>query len=83
MTYTTARFGVYDYIKNEHYGGNESAMSLTEKVGISSLAGMVGVVFGAPADLTNVRMQVKMMEYKDVCTSAYMCMHILYGDLCM
>ncbi|XP_037716757.1 mitochondrial dicarboxylate carrier [Drosophila subpulchrella] len=52
MTYSTARFGVYeagkDYVKTDTFAG---------KVALAGVSGLVGGIVGTPADMVNVRMQ--------------------------
>ncbi|XP_017040120.1 mitochondrial dicarboxylate carrier [Drosophila ficusphila] len=52
MTYSTARFGVYeagkDYVKTDTFAG---------KVALAGASGLVGGIVGTPADMVNVRMQ--------------------------
>lgn len=65
LTYTTARFGVYETVKkqmaiaNKEGGSGVAAapMPFYQKVFLSGISGAVGGLVGSPADLINVRMQ--------------------------
>lgn len=52
LTYSTARFGVYEagkkYVNTDSFGG---------KVALAGASGLVGGIVGTPADMVNVRMQ--------------------------
>ncbi|XP_033164593.1 mitochondrial dicarboxylate carrier [Drosophila mauritiana] len=52
LTYSTARFGVYEagkeYVNTDTFGG---------KVALAGASGLVGGIVGTPADMVNVRMQ--------------------------
>jgi solute carrier family 25 (mitochondrial dicarboxylate transporter), member 10 len=58
LTYSTARFGIYEDLKarlsSRRDGTKPSTLAL---VGIASLSGFVGGLAGNPADVVNVRMQ--------------------------
>lgn len=56
LTYSTARFGVYEKLKQLAEADGEKASFLT-RVAISSVSGVVGSFIGNPADILNVRMQ--------------------------
>ncbi|EDV49243.1 mitochondrial dicarboxylate carrier [Drosophila erecta] len=52
LTYSTARFGVYEagkaYVNTDTFGG---------KVALAGASGLIGGIVGTPADMVNVRMQ--------------------------
>ncbi|XP_030559595.1 mitochondrial dicarboxylate carrier [Drosophila novamexicana] len=52
LTYSTTRFGAYevgkDFISTDTFGG---------KIALAGISGMIGGIFGTPADMINVRMQ--------------------------
>lgn len=52
LTYTTARFALYEYGKQFVDSKNVSA-----KVGLASVAGVIGGVVGVPGDVVTVRLQ--------------------------
>ncbi len=59
-TYSTTRFGVYEFLKHRAPANPKSkknAPSFTTLVAMASLAGLLGGVAGNPADVLNVRMQ--------------------------
>lgn len=56
LTYSTARFATYDYLKYAAEEGGTKATH-TELVGIAAFSGLVGGIVGNPADILNVRMQ--------------------------
>ncbi|KAJ1978466.1 hypothetical protein H4R33_005961 [Dimargaris cristalligena] len=56
-TYSTVRFGTYDYIKHELSKDHEGPVPLYKMLIAASSAGLVGGAFGNPADIVNVRMQ--------------------------
>ncbi|KAJ1527543.1 hypothetical protein ONE63_007512 [Megalurothrips usitatus] len=56
LTYSTARFGIYEVSKQMIAPKGEQVSFLT-MVGMASLSGAVGGFVGVPADLVNVRMQ--------------------------
>lgn len=56
LTYSTARFGIYEVTKQVLAPSGEN-ISFPMKVFIAGLAGAAGGVVGTPADLVNVRMQ--------------------------
>ncbi|XP_034248581.1 mitochondrial dicarboxylate carrier [Thrips palmi] len=56
LTYSTARFGIYEVSKQMVSSKGEPVSFLT-MVGMASLSGAVGGFVGVPADLVNVRMQ--------------------------
>lgn len=56
-TYSTARFGVYEYLKEsyiEHYRSNPSTAVLLP---MSMVSGALGGLVGNPSDVVNIRMQ--------------------------
>lgn len=55
-TYTTARFGVYDFVK-ERYIPKEHLNSMLYLLPCSMFSGAVGGLVGNPADVVNIRMQ--------------------------
>ncbi|KAI5289355.1 Mitochondrial dicarboxylate transporter [Ascosphaera aggregata] len=59
LTYSTARFGVYEDLKSRLKSSDPSAPppSTLSLVGIACVSGLVGGVVGNPADVVNVRMQ--------------------------
>ncbi|CAH1390669.1 unnamed protein product [Nezara viridula] len=56
LTYSTARFGIYEIAK-EHLSSHGEKVSFGNRVLIAGMAGAAGGVVGTPADLVNVRMQ--------------------------
>lgn len=56
-TYTTARLGIYDYI-TKVVQGDRKAMPFWQKSVCGLAAGGLGAVFGTPADVALIRMQV-------------------------
>ncbi|EDV92946.1 mitochondrial dicarboxylate carrier [Drosophila grimshawi] len=52
MTYSTTRFGAYE-VGKDHI----STDTFTGKITLAGLSGMIGGIFGTPADMINVRMQ--------------------------
>ena len=56
LTYSTARFGVYESAKNFLQSTGQE-MNLIVKISISGGAGFFGGIIGTPGDLLNVRMQ--------------------------
>ncbi|RHY29062.1 hypothetical protein DYB32_005483 [Aphanomyces invadans] len=57
-TYSTVRFGVYQYLKDVAVGRNNGEpLPLVENVALSMFGGAVGGFCGNPADVVNVRMQ--------------------------
>ncbi|KAI8609070.1 hypothetical protein BC830DRAFT_1071315 [Chytriomyces sp. MP71] len=58
VTYSTARFGVYEEAKKRIASSSLNDFSpLLARIAAASIGGVVGGVVGTPADLTNVRMQ--------------------------
>lgn len=57
MTYTTARFGIYDVLRPLVISDSEKNPSLTKKIMLASAGGFVGGIVGTPCDVINVRMQ--------------------------
>ncbi|KAI5284952.1 Mitochondrial dicarboxylate transporter, partial [Ascosphaera acerosa] len=59
MTYSTARFGVYEHLKERLKSADPDAPppSPLSLVGIACVSGLVGGVVGNPSDVVNVRMQ--------------------------
>src|SRR4051812_33134066 len=63
LTYSTARFGIYEELKARYAPGRKpdgtpaKPPSFLALVGMASAAGAVGGVAGNPADVINVRMQ--------------------------
>jgi dicarboxylate transporter 10 len=55
MTYTIARFGVYETAKMHMPPGSNN--SFAQKIGLAAFAGACGGLVGSPADMINVRMQ--------------------------
>jgi dicarboxylate transporter 10 len=55
MTYSTARFGIYGFLKG--VWPSESAGTLWAQAICSGAAGAAGGLIGVPADLVNIRMQ--------------------------
>lgn len=53
ITYSTARFGVYEELK----AAQKSAPSMPTLIAMASVSGLIGGVAGNPADVLNVRMQ--------------------------
>lgn len=56
LTYSTARFGIYE-VGKAHLSSQGEKVSFGSRVLIAGLAGAAGGVVGTPADLVNVRMQ--------------------------
>lgn len=56
-TYTTTRFGAYDYLKDYLTNGGQSTLPLYQKIAASMAAGSVGALVGTPSDVVMVRMQ--------------------------
>ncbi|RWS13527.1 mitochondrial dicarboxylate carrier-like protein [Dinothrombium tinctorium] len=60
LTYSTTRFAIYETTKkylNKDSQGSVSTMPFYQKVLLAGFSGAVGGLFGAPADMINVRMQ--------------------------
>jgi solute carrier family 25 (mitochondrial dicarboxylate transporter), member 10 len=58
MTYSTTRFGVYEYLKNKVPNAPDSnSPSFPMLAAMASTSGFLGGVAGNPADILNVRMQ--------------------------
>lgn len=66
MTYSTTRFGVYEYLKSSALtmpfstptsSPDNRHHSPAALVALASLSGLIGGIVGNPADVTNVRMQ--------------------------
>ncbi|CAK4619721.1 hypothetical protein LEN26_010603 [Aphanomyces euteiches] len=59
-TYSTVRFGVYQYLKDAAVERNGGApLPLLENIALSMLGGALGGFCGNPADVVNVRMQAE------------------------
>lgn len=61
-TYSTTRFACYEIVKdmvnaNSNSDGKQKDMPFYQKILIAGMSGAIGGIIGAPADLTNVRMQ--------------------------
>nr|QFP92343.1 mitochondrial dicarboxylate transporter [Ogataea thermomethanolica (nom. inval.)]QGW56825.1 mitochondrial dicarboxylate transporter [Ogataea thermomethanolica (nom. inval.)] len=56
-TYSTARFGVYEQLKEFISSKSQGTPSTIELLGASMVAGAVGGLVGNPADVVNIRMQ--------------------------
>jgi solute carrier family 25 (mitochondrial dicarboxylate transporter), member 10 len=56
LTYSTARFGVYEELKSD-FTTKSSSPSFPGLIAMASISGFVGGVAGNPADVINVRMQ--------------------------
>eukprot|EP00026_Physarum_polycephalum_P012494 Phypoly_transcript_12811.p1 GENE.Phypoly_transcript_12811~~Phypoly_transcript_12811.p1 ORF type:complete len:298 (+),score=35.64 Phypoly_transcript_12811:154-1047(+) len=57
-TYTTTRFGAYDFFKDQLTKGQQTqVLPLYQKVVVSVAAGCVGAIVGTPSDVVMVRMQ--------------------------
>ncbi|KAJ1928662.1 hypothetical protein IWQ60_001867 [Tieghemiomyces parasiticus] len=56
-TYSTVRFGTYDYLKHKFAREDETKTPVYKMLLAASIAGIVGGGFGNPADIVNVRMQ--------------------------
>ncbi|KAB8069813.1 mitochondrial carrier domain-containing protein [Aspergillus leporis] len=56
MTYSTARFGIYEELKSR-YSSPESPAGTLALVGMACTSGFLGGIAGNPADVLNVRMQ--------------------------
>ncbi|KAE8737471.1 hypothetical protein FOCC_FOCC017070 [Frankliniella occidentalis] len=56
LTYSTARFGIYE-VSKQMIAPNGEQISFLGKVGLASVSGAFGGFVGVPADLVNVRMQ--------------------------
>lgn len=57
LSYTTARFAIYEEAKEQLCPDTSKPPPFYMKIGISVVAGGIGGICGAPADLINVRMQ--------------------------
>lgn len=57
ITYSTVRFGAYEYFKELSGATDEKPLSFASKVGLAMAAGGLGGICGNPADVTNIRMQ--------------------------
>ncbi|XP_077974031.1 mitochondrial dicarboxylate carrier-like [Styela clava] len=57
LTYTTARFAVYDLLRPFIISEGEKNPSLVKKMLLASVGGFVGGIVGTPCDVINVRMQ--------------------------
>lgn len=57
LTYSTARFGVYDSGKAWLTEGNTKPLPMYQKVCLSVVGGVAGGLVGNPSDIVNVRMQ--------------------------
>ncbi|KAJ1971640.1 hypothetical protein H4R35_005144 [Dimargaris xerosporica] len=57
VTYSTVRFGTYDYLKHRMTGGMDEKLPFYKMIIAATVAGLVGGGFGNPADIINVRMQ--------------------------
>jgi len=56
-TYSTARFGVYEYLKESMSKDPKKPPPVSVLLPLSMLAGFVGGIVGNPADVVNIRMQ--------------------------
>lgn len=56
-TYSTARLGVYEYLKTKATGPSGEIPPVYVLLPISMFSGLVGSIVGNPADVINVRMQ--------------------------
>ncbi|XP_022911252.1 mitochondrial dicarboxylate carrier [Onthophagus taurus] len=54
LTYSTTRFGIYEYMKSV---SDPNDMTFVKRVGMAAVAGAAGGLVGTPADMVNVRMQ--------------------------
>ncbi|XP_020496589.1 mitochondrial dicarboxylate carrier [Labrus bergylta] len=57
MTYSLARFGIYETVRDQMNKDNKGLMPFYQKVLLGAFGGFVGGFIGTPADLVNVRMQ--------------------------
>ena len=57
LTYSTARFAIYESGKNCYLSGSGADLTISAKVGLAASAGFFGGIIGTPGDLINVRMQ--------------------------
>eukprot|EP01095_Lingulamoeba_sp_RSL-Kostka_P017945 TRINITY_DN961_c0_g1_i2.p1 TRINITY_DN961_c0_g1~~TRINITY_DN961_c0_g1_i2.p1 ORF type:complete len:280 (+),score=85.21 TRINITY_DN961_c0_g1_i2:166-1005(+) len=55
-TYSTTRFGVYEYLKQKNAESGKK-LTLIRKIVMSCTSGVIGGIVGTPADVTNIRMQ--------------------------
>lgn len=56
MTYSTARFGIYESLKN-NYVQNKKPITFYHQLMFGMISGSIGGLIGNPADVTNIRMQ--------------------------
>ena len=57
LTYSTARFAIYESGKNYYLSGSGADLTVSAKIGLAASAGFFGGFIGTPGDLINVRMQ--------------------------
>ncbi|XP_060882935.1 mitochondrial dicarboxylate carrier isoform X2 [Labrus mixtus] len=57
MTYSLARFGIYETVRDQMNRDKKGLMPFYQKVLLGAFGGFVGGFIGTPADLVNVRMQ--------------------------
>ncbi|XP_061567529.1 mitochondrial dicarboxylate carrier [Cololabis saira] len=57
MTYSLARFGIYETVRDRVARNNKGPMPFYQKVLLGAFGGLTGGFIGTPADLVNVRMQ--------------------------
>lgn len=56
-TYSTTRFGVYEYLKERVAPPSKTTPSMAVLLPLSMFSGFVGGIVGNPADVANIRMQ--------------------------
>lgn len=57
LTYSTARFGIYEELKQRSTGADGKPPSFAALVAMATVSGVVGGIAGNAADVLNVRMQ--------------------------
>lgn len=56
-TYSTVRFGVYEYLKEEYQKNNSQMPTTAALLPMSMVSGALGGLVGNPSDVVNIRMQ--------------------------